>query len=140
MRIFKIWNGDYPGDVRVEKVATSLTEAGHEATLIARNRGRRRLHERLPEADLHRLRPWRFLGKRLDDATTFPAFFNPRWMSAIFRTARASSCDNLIEKVFPATTDIYFRYWYRTSRGTDPTCANRGGSGMKCFMPGARPL
>ncbi len=29
MRILKIWDGDYPWDVRVEKVATALAEAGH---------------------------------------------------------------------------------------------------------------
>jgi glycosyltransferase involved in cell wall biosynthesis len=108
MRICKIWDGDYPWDVRVEKVATALTEAGHEVTLVARNRGRRRLHERLPEADLYRLKPWRFLGKRLDDATTFPAFFNPRWMAAIFRTARASRAETILVRDLPlAPTAIW---------------------------------
>ena len=47
----------------------------------------------------------------------------------------ASSSDNLIEKSFPATTDIYFRYWYRLSVGADPTCGNRNDSGFKWFMP-----
>ena len=37
MRICKIWDADYPWDVRVEKVARSLTEAGHEVHLVARN-------------------------------------------------------------------------------------------------------
>ena len=46
----------------------------------------------------------------------------------------SSSYDNLIEKVFPTSTDVYFRYWYRTSPGMDPTCGDRGGSGMKWFM------
>lgn len=46
----------------------------------------------------------------------------------------SSSSDNLIEKVFQTSTDVYFRYWYRTSPGMDPTCGDRGGSGMKWFM------
>ena len=46
----------------------------------------------------------------------------------------ASSYDNLIERGFAETTDIYFRYWYRLSLGADPTCGDRGGSGMKWFM------
>jgi hypothetical protein len=46
-----------------------------------------------------------------------------------------SSWDNLIEKTFPPTTDIYFRYWYRLSPGADPTCGGRNDSGFKWFMP-----
>ena len=47
----------------------------------------------------------------------------------------ARSWDNLIEKQFPITTDIYFRYWYRISPGADPTCRGREQSGFKWFMP-----
>ena len=47
----------------------------------------------------------------------------------------AGSPDNLIEKVFTASTDIYFRYWYRLSPGADPTCGGRNESGFKWFMP-----
>ncbi|MFL5465097.1 MAG: Ig-like domain-containing protein, partial [Gemmatimonadaceae bacterium] len=47
----------------------------------------------------------------------------------------ASSWDNLIEHTVPATTDIYFRYWYRLSPGADPTCGGRNESGFKWFMP-----
>lgn len=96
MRVCKIWDGDYPWDVRVEKVARSLTDAGHEVHLVARNRQRRPERERLSEADVYRLRPWPLLGKRLDDATMFPAFFNPRWLSAIRRTA----CDSRADVIF----------------------------------------
>ena len=46
----------------------------------------------------------------------------------------SSSYDNLLEKTFPITTDIYFRFWYRLSPGADPTCGERGDSGMKWFM------
>lgn len=45
-----------------------------------------------------------------------------------------SSDDNLIEKGFPAATDVYFRYWYRVSAGWYPY-GGRTGSGMKWFMP-----
>ncbi|HKR09487.1 MAG TPA: Ig-like domain-containing protein [Gemmatimonadaceae bacterium] len=47
----------------------------------------------------------------------------------------AGSWDNLIEKSFNVTTDIYFRYWYRLSPGADPTCGGQGPSGFKWFMP-----
>ena len=47
----------------------------------------------------------------------------------------SGSWDNLIEKSFPVTTDVYFRYWYRLSPGADPTCGGQGQSGFKWFMP-----
>jgi glycosyltransferase involved in cell wall biosynthesis len=101
MRICKIWDGDYPWDVRVEKVAHSLTDAGHEVHLVARNKKRLPTHERLTEAQVHRLRPWSLLGRRLDAMTMFPAFFNPRWISAIFGTARASRAEMLLVRDLP---------------------------------------
>ena len=101
MRVCKIWDGDYPWDVRVEKVARSLTEAGHEVHLLARNRQRLPERERLSEAEVYRLKPWRLLGKRLDDATMFPAFFNPRWLRAISETARASRADLILVRDLP---------------------------------------
>jgi glycosyltransferase involved in cell wall biosynthesis len=101
MRICKIWDADYPWDIRVEKVARSLTEAGHEVHLVARNRQRRAEHEELSEAHVHRLRPWRFLGKRIDAMTMFPAFFNPRWISAILRTAKTNRAEMLLVRDLP---------------------------------------
>jgi hypothetical protein len=47
----------------------------------------------------------------------------------------AANFDNLIEKSFQASTDTYFRFWYRLSPGADPSCGGRGDSGMKWFMP-----
>lgn len=108
MRVCKVWDGEYPWDVRVEKVARSFTEAGHEVHLVARNRERRPERERLSEAEVYRLKPWRLLGKRLDDATMFPAFFNPRWFAAITRTAHVSRAQVLLVRDLPlAPTAIW---------------------------------
>lgn len=108
MRVCKVWDGDYPWDVRVEKISRSFTDAGHDVHLVARNRNRRVQRERLAEADVHRLKPWPLLGKRLDAATTFPAFFNPRWVSAIIDTARASRAEVLLVRDLPlAPTAIW---------------------------------
>lgn len=101
MRICKVWDADYPWDVRVEKVARSLTEAGHEVHLVARNAQWRPAREELVEAHVHRLRPWKLLGRRLDAATMFPAFFNPRWISAVMGTARASRSELLLVRDLP---------------------------------------
>jgi glycosyltransferase involved in cell wall biosynthesis len=108
MRICKVWDGDYPWDVRVEKVARSLTEAGHEVHLVARNRQRRPSHERLAEAQVHRLKPWRLLSERLDAMTMFPAFFNPRWIAAIMGTASATRAEIMMVRDLPlAPTAIW---------------------------------
>ncbi len=55
--------------------------------------------------------------------------------SAIRFPYSAGSFDNLIEKSFPASTDTYFRFWYRLPSGADPSCGGRNDSGMKWFMP-----
>jgi glycosyltransferase involved in cell wall biosynthesis len=101
MRICKIWDADYPWDVRVEKVARSLTEAGHEVHLVARNNARRPVREALPEAIVHRLSPWPLLSEQLDAKSMFPAFFNPRWLTAIWRTARESRAEILMVRDLP---------------------------------------
>jgi glycosyltransferase involved in cell wall biosynthesis len=108
MRVCKIWDGDYPWDVRVEKVARSLTDAGHEVHLVARNRQRLPERERLTEAEVYRLKPWPLLGKSLDAATMFPAFFNPRWLYTISRTARASRADVILVRDLPLAPSAIF--------------------------------
>lgn len=87
MRICKIWDAEYPWDVRTEKVCRTLTEAGHEVHLVARNRDGRALEERLPECTVHRLAPLPGAGRRLSSASMFPAFFNPRWRGRISEVA-----------------------------------------------------
>ncbi len=107
MMICKVWDADYPWDVRVEKVARSLTDAGHEVHLVARNRARRSQYEQLPEAHVHRLRSLP-IGRRLDSATMFPAFFNPRWAAAIVGTARRTNARMVMVRDLPlAPTAIW---------------------------------
>lgn len=100
MRICKVWDADYPWDVRTSKVCRSLTAAGHEVHLVARNRDRRPVDEVLPEAIVHRLSPWP-IGRGLSAATMFPAFFNPRWLYAIHETARRINADLILVRDLP---------------------------------------
>jgi hypothetical protein len=46
----------------------------------------------------------------------------------------SGSQDNLVEKSFAETKDIYIRYWYRLSPSADPTCGGHNPSGFKWFM------
>src|SRR5690349_20615071 len=101
LRIVYVWDADYPWDVRTEKTCLALTEAGHDVHIVARNRKWSPLTERLPEATVHRMAPWRWAGQRLDGALGFPAFFSPRWRGLLDRTVRAVSADVIIARDVP---------------------------------------
>jgi glycosyltransferase involved in cell wall biosynthesis len=100
LSIVYVWDSEYPWDVRAEKTCLALTGAGHDVHIVARNRGRLAVVERLPEGVVHRMRPWRWAGP-LDAALGFPAFFNPRWRSLIADVAREVKADVIIVRDLP---------------------------------------
>jgi len=100
-RIVYVWDADYPWDVRAEKTCLALTQAGHDVHLVARNRKWSPRVERLPEATVHRMVPWRWAGRALDGALGFPAFFNPRWRGLVGETVRAVGADVIIARDLP---------------------------------------
>ncbi len=108
MRILKVWDGEYPWDVRAEKVCQALTGAGHAVHMVARNRDARIGREVLPECTVHRLAPWRLLGRKLDAASQFPAFFNPRWLSLMLRVGRDEGCDLVLVRDLPLAPTAVF--------------------------------
>lgn len=108
LSICKVWDAEYPWDVRVEKIAGALTDRGHAVHIVARNRDARPLEEGLPEGIVHRMPPIPALGRRLDAATMFPAFFNPRWVQLIRRTCRQTAANLILCRDLPlAPTAIY---------------------------------
>src|SRR5213594_755621 len=101
LTVCKIWDCEYPWDVRVEKVARTLTDDGHAVHVVARNRRGDAITEPLPEATVHRLKPWHWAPSWLNAAAMFPAFFNPRWIGAIIRTARGVGADVILCRDLP---------------------------------------
>ncbi len=99
--ICKVWQSEYPWDVRAEKIAQALTAAGHRVSLLARNRTGLPEVEQLPEATVHRLPRWRWAPTWLDAAATLPAFFNPRWLRQILRVARHTRADVILCRDLP---------------------------------------
>ena len=88
MNICKVWDADYPWDIRVEKVIHSLTTAGHLVRLVCRNQGRRITHERNGSLSIHRLSSLpHFLGPA-NTVWNFPFPFNPVWIATIGRAIR----------------------------------------------------
>jgi glycosyltransferase involved in cell wall biosynthesis len=101
LHIVYVWDADYPWDVRTEKTCLALTQAGHDVHIVARNRKHSAPLEILPEATVHRMPSWRFVGRKLDAALGFPAFFSPRWRSLILDTAREVKADIIIVRDVP---------------------------------------
>lgn len=101
LRVVYLWDADYPWDVRTEKVCATLISAGHDVHVVARNRAWRSTRERLPEGTVHRMRPWRFAGRRLDGLLGFPLFLSPRWRRLLDRTVRAVRPDVIIARDIP---------------------------------------
>ena len=108
LSVCHVWDDEYPWDVRVEKIARALAAAGHKVSIVARNQTGRARIERLPEASVHRLATWKWAPRWLNAASMFPAFFNPRWASAILTTARHTQADVIVCRDLPlAATAIY---------------------------------
>ena len=101
LRVLYVWDADYPWDVRAEKICATLASAGHDVHIAARNVRRGPSVERLPEGTVHRMPPWRFVGRGLDAALGFPAFFNPRWLSLLNRTVRSVRPDVVVCRDIP---------------------------------------
>jgi glycosyltransferase involved in cell wall biosynthesis len=101
MRLIYLWDSEYPWDVRTQKICSSLTNAGCEVAIVARNRRGDSTRESAPEGEIIRMPSWRRIGSRLDALTSFPAFFNPRWINLLRRAIREWRPDRLIVRDLP---------------------------------------
>jgi glycosyltransferase involved in cell wall biosynthesis len=101
MVICKIWDGDYPWDIRVEKVAESLSDAGHTVHLVCRNLGRRIRVERTEKFTIHRLPGLPRVAGPLHGAANFPHPLNPVWLQAIASVVRGSHPDLILVRDIP---------------------------------------
>lgn len=101
MRICFVYQTEYPWDVRVEKIARTLTDAGHSVHLVCANEGGRARRETLPEAEVFRLPHLSGRLGALNPLVNFPFFFNPVWTRAIDRTVRESHAELIIVRDLP---------------------------------------
>lgn len=98
MRVLKIFDGDYPWDVRVEKVTRSLVEAGHEVVVVCRNKAGRPRSETLADGTRVERLPgttgrWTFLS--------FPFFFSPLWVWTVLACAWRYRPDLVLARDLP---------------------------------------
>jgi glycosyltransferase involved in cell wall biosynthesis len=95
LRVLKLFDGDYPWDVRVEKMAGSLVAAGHEVRVLCRNRAGREREARDPAGfEIVRLRA-------LPGPLTFPFFLNPVWALALREQLASFAPDRLLVRDLP---------------------------------------
>src|SRR5262245_52159294 len=100
MTICKVWDADYPWDVRVEKIWRSLIRE-YEVHLVSRNSKRLPVYESLDGLHIHRLPVMSRVPVGLQQALSFPAFFNPLWIRAIWWTARQCGARVLMVRDLP---------------------------------------
>lgn len=92
MRICIVYHGsEFPPSERIEKIARSLSAAGHRIYLLCNNDGRFHRHEEeVGEVHVVRLRPT-LRSRRLNRALKLPFLFNPLWaaqLNAVIRRFR----------------------------------------------------
>jgi glycosyltransferase involved in cell wall biosynthesis len=101
MVIGKVWDSEYPWDVRVEKVCDALTAAGHRVELVCRNRRGDVLEESRNGLGIHRMPPVKGASAAVDRLTSFPAFFNPRWRRHTLATFRRTGVELIVCRDLP---------------------------------------
>lgn len=101
MKILFVWDGDYPWDIRVEKVCKSLHKDSHEVHMVCRNIARRPLSDTFNNIIIHRLPSLPHWLGSLNNAFTFPAFFSPLWLWRIYQQAKENKCDLIIVRDLP---------------------------------------
>ena len=80
MEVLIVYKEDYPWDVRVEKLALTLKSAGHNVTIISRNRDQLPTIDESNGIDIRRLPVTRRFPKFIQAAVNLPFWFNPFWL------------------------------------------------------------
>ena len=107
MDIVYLFQDPYPWDIRVEKIVTSLSDAGHNLHVVARNRGTEQIYELLDNRfDVYRLP--RGFGHRSNQLLNFPAFFSPIWIGRLIQTVRRTQAGLIIVRDLPLAATALF--------------------------------
>jgi glycosyltransferase involved in cell wall biosynthesis len=101
MRICKIWDADYPWDIRVEKVVSALALAGHSVDLVCRNQARRKCLELNGSLTIRRLPSLPPMLGPLHAICNFPFPLNPVWITAIASAIRHAHADLILVRDLP---------------------------------------
>lgn len=95
MKVGFVWDGNYPWDVRVEKICLSLIEAGNDVHMVCRNGRYEPYEEVINGIHIHRL-PVTKRSPLLNSIVNFPFFFNPVWYFKILNLLEKENIDIVI--------------------------------------------
>jgi glycosyltransferase involved in cell wall biosynthesis len=99
MQVCIIYDGDYPWDVRIEKMTITLVNNGYDVHLICRNLNKKPIYEMFNEIHIHRI-PAR-ASNFVNHLSSFPAFFNPLWLAKIRDVIRRFAIDLIVVRDLP---------------------------------------
>jgi glycosyltransferase involved in cell wall biosynthesis len=96
MRICLVYHGaEYPPAERIDKIAKTLTAAGHEIFLLCNNYGKYSVsEEQIGDVHTLRLTPT-FSSRALNKIVKFPVFLNPLWIAQIRQAVKRFRIDVL---------------------------------------------
>lgn len=101
MKILFVYDGEYPWDIRVEKLCNSFLKHQHEVHMVCRNKARKLKNEIYNQINIHRISSLPAFFGKLNEAVTFPAFFSPFWLVEIYVQARNNKCELIIVRDLP---------------------------------------
>ena len=101
MNILYIWDGEYPWDIRVEKICNSLIAEGHSVFLVCRNQYAKARQEEYLGINVRRIASVSAKYKALNSFLTFPFFLSPVWLSEIFRVVKKEKIDLIVMRDLP---------------------------------------
>jgi len=100
VKILALYAEDYPWDIRVQKILTSLTGDNHEVHLLCRNLKCSPSTEIVDDFTCHRVLPPK-VPALLQSILSIPAYFNPIWHCALNKKVKELKPDLLIVRDLP---------------------------------------
>ncbi len=101
-----VWDGDYPWDVRVEKVCTSFLENGDAVSLLSRNSKGLPLRENIQGLSVRRVFGFQKRLKSLNKILSFPFFLSPVWLWGIYKSIKETQPDLIIIRDLPMALGV----------------------------------
>jgi glycosyltransferase involved in cell wall biosynthesis len=93
MRICLVYHGEFPPAERIEKIAKTLTAAGHKIFLLCNNYGKFTASEEVVgDVFTIRVRP-QIRSRSISRIVKFPAFVSPLWLAELYLACRRHRID-----------------------------------------------
>jgi glycosyltransferase involved in cell wall biosynthesis len=108
MKILHVWDGDYPWDIRVDKISRTLTMEGHSVYVACRNTTRQIKYTTYNGYHVKRMRFLPRIFGKLNEIISFPAFFNPAWLLHIYFSCKNLKCELIICRDLPLAPAAIF--------------------------------